>query len=129
MKVSTPETNPSSEFTQREELKDPCPQSWLMMKMRTDNPAPMIARGTASHHATLQAQIMIAQSKTYEPCEFTTCQNAFPLSGRWKGSTRARHSAGDGWRPEPSAVSLMSVGDSNPTCAYQPLAGCCCVRQ
>ena len=68
---------------QREELKDPCPQSWLMMKMRTDNPAPMIARGTASHHATLQAQIMIAQSKKYEPCEFTTCQNAFPLSGRW----------------------------------------------
>src|SRR5262245_22247724 len=79
--------NPTMEFADRELKKEPCPQSWKMMKTRTRNAPARTASGSVIHQATCTVKYIRTQRSEYGTMVLTICQRARPIEGCWNLAT------------------------------------------
>src|SRR5262245_56138176 len=101
---------PTMSFARRDLKNDPCPQSWEMMKSRTENPAVRTASGTVSHHEIPRLRSIRYQRTMYGTSELTSCQTERAVDGRWKRATTDFQGAAPGRSASSrSAVSVSTA--------------------
>ena len=76
-----PAMKPVMSLASRDLKKEPWPQSWKMMKVRTSKPPARIASGSVSHHDTATLRYIKYQTSAYDPNELTICQLARHVEG------------------------------------------------
>src|SRR3954469_19037164 len=80
--------NPTIWLARRLEKNEPWPQSWKMMKVRTEKAAVSTAAGNTSHHEIPASQFMAYQSPTRGMSVLASCQLALRLQDFRKRVTR-----------------------------------------
>ena len=83
VKVSTPVAKPVRSLASRERKKEPCPQSWKMMKTRTSSAPARAARGSASHSETDRLRYIRYHRPASGTSVSASCTSARQVEGSW----------------------------------------------
>src|SRR4051794_26865845 len=94
MKTSRPQNVPIQVLARRDRMKEPCPQSWKMMYVRTANPAVGTARASTSRYETSRAKYIATESARYGTTEVARSRRLRPRCDSAYGATSARP---NGW--------------------------------